>query len=100
MPDPATVLWIASGLGGALTLVAVWAWYHTHKRIDDAWREIDGKADNVELTRTRDAQQLIFEQIREHDGEDRNRHVELVSKISRLEGILDLVLQELRRPKT
>lgn len=97
-------------MGSVLILLATWAWNHTHKRIDDTttssnkrfdevWKTMDEKAPLAELTRARDTQVEIFEQIRAHDAEDRNRHTELVGKIGRLEGMLDLVLQELRRPK-
>ena len=62
-PDPGTVLWIAGGLGTALSLIALWAWNHTHKRIDDAWKAIDEKASNAELTRQRDTVADIYNKL-------------------------------------
>ncbi len=97
MDEARIILWVAGGMGTALTLIATWAWSHTHKRIDDAWKEIDEKADNEELIRARDSLVSIFEQFRIHDKDDRDRHVELVGNLSRVEGKLELVLAELRR---
>ena len=97
MPDPATVLWIAGGLAGALSLVAVWAWNHTHKRIDDVTDDLDKKAENVELTRVRDTQNQIFEQIRQHDSQDRERHVQLIGSIGELKGKVDTLVMRGRK---
>ena len=97
MPDAATVLWIAGGLAGALSLVAVWAWNHTHKRIDDVNGSLKEKAENTELTRVRDTQNLIFEQIRDHDAQDRERHVQLIGSIGELKGKVDTLVMRGRK---
>lgn len=62
-PDAGTVLWIAGGLGTAVGLMAVWAWNHTHKRIDEAWKAIDEKASAREVDRQRDHIAGIYEKI-------------------------------------
>lgn len=91
-----------------------WAWTHTHegiksvkthadKRIDDmaayVGREfttftdvLERKADNNELTRARDAQVQIFDQLRRHEQDDRNRHEAIISGIGELKGKLDSLL--------
>lgn len=63
MPDASTVVWIAGGMGVALTGLGTWAWGHTHKRIDDAWKAIDDKADDEELTRQRDNTAEVFDRL-------------------------------------
>lgn len=97
MPDSATVVWIAGGLGGALSIVAMWAWNHTHKRIDDVSDGLKGKAENSELTRVRDTQSDIFDQIREHDQQDRERHTQVIQSLGRLEGKVDGLLMRDRK---
>ena len=62
-PDPGTVLWIAGGLGSVLMVVCLWAWNHTHARIDKAWDAIDEKASNAELIRQRDTVVAVFDRL-------------------------------------
>lgn len=90
------LVWIVSGLGASLSLIAVWAWNHTHKRIDDAWEALDEKAPNEELTRVRNTQVEIFTQLREHDKQDQQRHTEIITSVARLEGKLDTLLTRRR----
>lgn len=97
MADADTVLWIAGGLASSLTLIAMWAWSHTHKRIDDVSDGLKGKAENSELTRVRDTQSDIFQQIREHDQQDRERHTQLIHSLGRLEGKVDGLLMRDRK---
>ena len=69
-----------------------WAWGHTHKRIDDAWEAIDGKAPNMELARVRDTQKDIFETFSTHDRDDKERHAQVVQQLGRVEGKVDALL--------
>lgn len=97
MPDPATVLWIAGGLGTITLAIATWAWSHTHKRIDDVHDGLKSKAENSELTRVRDTQSDIFGEIKEHDQQDRERHTQLIHTMGRLEGKVDGLLMRDRK---
>lgn len=86
----------------AITMLAAlgwlirWAWTHTHKRIDDAWTAIDHKASNDELLRVRDTQITIFDQLRQHDSEDRKRFEGLQVGMGRIEGKVDALLSRRR----
>lgn len=97
--DVQTALYFAGAAGSALGLVGLWAWNHTHKRIDDAWEHLDNKAQNDELDRVRDTQQKMFEQMRQHDAEDRTRHETVLTGIAKMEGRLDMILHEIRNKK-
>lgn len=85
-----------AGVLAALGWLARWAWGHTHKRIDDAWTAIGTKAPNEELLRARDTQVSIFDQLREHDSEDRKRFEGLQIGMGRIEGKVDALLTRRR----
>lgn len=80
--DAATALWIASGLGVALTALAKWAWDTTHDEIKKIRQLAEGKASMDEVNRLRDTQSSIFSIIREHEAEDRSRHGQLIDRIN------------------
>jgi len=86
---------VVTGVGSLGWLIR-WAWGHTHKRIDDAWVEIDKKAPNVELTRVRDTQKDIFETFAVHDRDDKTRHAQVVQQLGRVEGKMDALLSRRR----
>lgn len=78
--------------GGALVIgvagfILRWAWTHTHKRIDDT---------HAEMQRTTSA---IFEQMREHDREDRSRHDEVIRVTTRISTQMDRFISDLESEK-
>ena len=81
-PDPGTVLWVASGVGGVAIIFGTWVWQSNGDKIKanaEAVKLLDAqKADDKELTRVRDQQVEIFKIIRNHEAEDRTRHEQLI----------------------
>lgn len=118
-PDVAAFFFVGTLGVGFIGFILRWAWTQTHagiqevkahadKRVDDmtayVGRElvtlselIERKADNAELNRARDAQVNIFDQLRQHELEDRNQHGTVLTAIGRLEGKMDALLARKRQ---
>lgn len=78
--------------GGALVIglagfIMRWAWTHTHKRIDDT---------HAEMQRTTTE---LFEQLREHDHEDRSRHDEVIRVTTRIGTQMERFISDLDSEK-
>lgn len=62
------------------------------KAIDELWSALKEKADDVELTRARDAHKHMEEKIEKRDAEDRERHSQVMIQIGELKGMLNSLL--------